>query len=81
MQTEVAQAKITNSWNLHPPTAQIIHQPYTSQFSILLVAIIMENGTSAAATQGEGKDPSGFLSDIIGNAVTVKLNSGVVYRG
>ncbi|KAI6085457.1 U6 snRNA-associated Sm-like protein LSm6 [Hypoxylon rubiginosum] len=41
----------------------------------------MENGTSAAATQGEGKDPSGFLSDIIGNAVTVKLNSGVVYRG
>jgi U6 snRNA-associated Sm-like protein LSm6 len=38
----------------------------------------MENG---AATQGEGKDPSGFLSEIIGNPVTVKLNSGVVYRG
>lgn len=37
----------------------------------------MENGT----TQGEGKDPSGFLSDIIGNSVTVKLNSGVVYKG
>jgi U6 snRNA-associated Sm-like protein LSm6 len=38
----------------------------------------MENG---AATQGEGKDPSSFLSDIIGNPVTVKLNSGVVYKG
>jgi hypothetical protein len=37
----------------------------------------MENGT----TQGEGKDPSGFLSEIIGNPVTVKLNSGVVYKG
>jgi len=37
----------------------------------------MENGTS----QGEGKDPSGFLSEIIGNPVTVKLNSGVVYKG
>lgn len=38
----------------------------------------MENG---ATTQGEGKDPSGFLSEIIGSAVTVKLNSGVVYKG
>ncbi|KAI3401568.1 hypothetical protein diail_10169 [Diaporthe ilicicola] len=37
----------------------------------------MENG----APQNEGKDPSGFLSQIIGNAVTVKLNSGVVYKG
>jgi U6 snRNA-associated Sm-like protein LSm6 len=36
----------------------------------------MENGT-----QSEGKDPSSFLSEIIGNAVTVKLNSGVVYKG
>jgi U6 snRNA-associated Sm-like protein LSm6 len=38
----------------------------------------MENGTT---TQGEGKDPSGFLSEIIGSQVTVKLNSGVVYKG
>jgi U6 snRNA-associated Sm-like protein LSm6 len=38
----------------------------------------MENGN---APQGDGKDPSGFLSDIIGNNVTVKLNSGVVYKG
>lgn len=35
----------------------------------------MENGAS------DSKDPSSFLSDIIGNAVTVKLNSGVVYKG
>ncbi|CRK26940.1 hypothetical protein BN1708_000725, partial [Verticillium longisporum] len=40
----------------------------------------MENG-NPSAPQGEGKDPSSFLSDIIGNAVTVKLNSGVVYKG
>jgi hypothetical protein len=38
----------------------------------------MENGS---ISQGEGKDPSSFLSDIIGNPVTVKLNSGVVYKG
>ncbi|KYK60002.1 U6 snRNA-associated Sm-like protein LSm6 [Drechmeria coniospora] len=38
----------------------------------------MENGS---VSQGEGKDPSSFLSDIIGNPVTVKLNSGVVYKG
>ncbi|KAL9947521.1 U4/U6-U5 snRNP complex subunit lsm6 [Verticillium nonalfalfae] len=40
----------------------------------------MENG-NPSGPQGEGKDPSSFLSDIIGNAVTVKLNSGVVYKG
>ena len=38
----------------------------------------MENG---GAAQSEGKDPSSFLSNIIGNAVVVKLNSGVVYKG
>lgn len=38
----------------------------------------MENGS---ISQGEGKDPSSFLSDIIGSPVTVKLNSGVVYKG
>ena len=36
----------------------------------------MENGAAA-----EGRDPSGFLSEIIGAPVTVKLNSGVVYKG
>jgi hypothetical protein len=36
----------------------------------------MENGSSQ-----EGKDPSAFLSEIIGAPVTVKLNSGVVYKG
>jgi U6 snRNA-associated Sm-like protein LSm6 len=38
----------------------------------------MENG---ALSQGEGRDPSGFLSEIIGSSVTIKLNSGVVYKG
>jgi hypothetical protein len=35
----------------------------------------MENGDN------EARDPSGFLSAIIGAPVTVKLNSGVVYKG
>lgn len=30
---------------------------------------------------GDAKDPSGFLGQIIGAPVTVKLNSGVVYKG
>ncbi len=38
----------------------------------------MENG---GVTQGEGKDPSSFLSEIIGNQVVVRLNSGVIFRG
>ena len=43
---------------------------------------IMENGADApAAGAGRESDPSGFLSEIIGAAVTVKLNSGVVYKG
>lgn len=35
----------------------------------------MENGAT------NSKDPSGFLSEILGAPVTVKLNSGVVYKG
>jgi U6 snRNA-associated Sm-like protein LSm6 len=35
----------------------------------------MENGSA------EGRDPSGFLTEIIGAPVTVKLNSGIVYKG
>ncbi|KAK3330288.1 U6 snRNA-associated Sm-like protein LSm6 [Apodospora peruviana] len=38
----------------------------------------MENG---AVSQWEGKDPASFLAGIIGSPVTVKLNSGVVYKG
>jgi U6 snRNA-associated Sm-like protein LSm6 len=42
----------------------------------------MENNTNATASGGlDSKDPSAFLSDIIGVPVTVKLNSGVVYKG
>lgn len=33
------------------------------------------------ATSGDSKDPASFLSSIIGVPVTVKLNSGVVYKG
>ncbi|KAJ5615413.1 hypothetical protein N7537_000527 [Penicillium hordei] len=33
------------------------------------------------APTSEGKDPSVFLSEIIGAPVIVKLNSGVVYKG
>ncbi|KAJ9606400.1 U4/U6-U5 snRNP complex subunit lsm6 [Cladophialophora chaetospira] len=42
-----------------------------------------ENHTSAAPTSSSSdpKDPASFLSSIIGVSVTVKLNSGVVYKG
>jgi len=39
------------------------------------------NGAVAPTSVNEARDPSGFLSEIIGAPVTVKLNSGVVYRG
>lgn len=38
------------------------------------------NGANTSSVN-EARDPSGFLSQIIGAPVTVKLNSGVVYRG
>ena len=37
--------------------------------------------TAAAPAANDARDPSGFLSEIIGAPVTVKLNSGVVYKG
>ena len=39
--------------------------------------------SAAQAPNGaaDAKDPSGFLSEIIGAPVTVKLNSGVIYKG
>jgi U6 snRNA-associated Sm-like protein LSm6 len=39
----------------------------------------MENG--APTTAGGSSDPLSFLSAIIGAPVTVKLNSGVIYKG
>ena len=42
----------------------------------------MENGdTEGDVVPGDARDPSGFLSEIIGAPVTVKLNSGVIYKG
>ncbi|KAF8476127.1 hypothetical protein BDZ91DRAFT_711037 [Kalaharituber pfeilii] len=40
-----------------------------------------ENGPGVAATADDSKNPSGFLTEIIGAPITVKLNSGVEYRG
>ena len=41
-----------------------------------------EGGTPASnGGATDARDPSGFLSEILGAPVTVKLNSGVVYRG
>ncbi|CBX90453.1 hypothetical protein LEMA_P065790.1 [Plenodomus lingam JN3] len=40
------------------------------------------NGESPGAeAAGDSRDPSGFLSEIIGAPVTVKLNSGIIYKG
>jgi U6 snRNA-associated Sm-like protein LSm6 len=43
----------------------------------------MENHTSSSSTNTntDPKDPASFLSSIIGVPVTVKLNSGIVYKG
>ncbi|KAF2185120.1 hypothetical protein K469DRAFT_666016 [Zopfia rhizophila CBS 207.26] len=42
----------------------------------------MENGESKGASgAGDARDPSGFLSEIIGAPVTVKLNSGATFKG
>jgi len=37
--------------------------------------------TAPTATSSDPIDPASFLSSIIGVPVTVKLNSGVVYKG
>ncbi|KAF1954008.1 Sm-like ribonucleo protein [Byssothecium circinans] len=39
------------------------------------------NGEKSRDWRSDARDPSGFLSDIIGAPVTVMLNSGVVYKG
>lgn len=61
-----------NPCRLNPTTIQAVAR----DFSISNRSSGMENGTNS-----EGRDPSGFLSEIIGAPVTVKLNSGVVYKG
>lgn len=45
--------------------------------------IMSENGSGGptAAAADDNKGPSGFLTEIIGAPITVKLNSGVEYRG
>ncbi|KAF2013657.1 U6 snRNA-associated Sm-like protein LSm6, partial [Aaosphaeria arxii CBS 175.79] len=43
---------------------------------------VLENGDSPGEeAKGDARDPSGFLSEIIGAPVTIKLNSGAVYKG
>lgn len=41
----------------------------------------MSGESPAPNGAGDNRDPSGFLSEIINRPVTVKLNSGVVYKG
>ncbi|KAF2794039.1 Sm-like ribonucleoprotein [Melanomma pulvis-pyrius CBS 109.77] len=43
---------------------------------------VRPNGTpDDDQVESDAKDPSGFLSEIIGAPVTVKLNSGIIYKG
>lgn len=58
--------------------SQICGQPLQLTPPQSAFTIEMENGN---LSQGGGNDPSGFLSEIIGSSVTVKLNSGLVYKG
>lgn len=58
------------------------HQPHSSsKHPVIAILHTMSSAENGSISQGEGKDPSSFLSDIIGNPVIVKLNSGVVYKG
>lgn len=59
---------------LHLPPPPFLHQTTTTSPSVE-----MEN--HASSTNDTSKDPASFLSSIIGVPVTVKLNSGVVYKG
>lgn len=59
-------------------------QPTLHSYPVLSPSSLLTQHTSTmenGATQEAGHDPSSFLSEIIGAPVTVKLNSGVVYRG
>ena len=62
--------RLSSNRNYHLDTAKV-NCPSVLQMS----AQQAPNGASDA------RDPSGFLSEIIGAPVTVKLNSGVVYKG
>lgn len=56
----------------HVPTLRFLCSPSIEQFS---------TDKMADQTASDSKDPASFLSSIIGVPVTVKLNSGVVYKG
>ncbi|KZL67109.1 U6 snRNA-associated sm-like protein LSM6, partial [Colletotrichum tofieldiae] len=78
--TRLTSASLTHANpTTHLATTEQPRAPTTTRYPLYYTQITaMENGN---ISQGEGKDPSSFLSDIIGNPVTVKLNSGVVYKG
>lgn len=59
----------------HPLPSTYPHTPRLSHITKMSAPAVPTNGA------GDARDPSGFLSEIIGAPVTVKLNSGVVYRG
>jgi U6 snRNA-associated Sm-like protein LSm6 len=50
-------------------------------YSTRTILIDEHSNYFAMEKSGDGRDPSGFLSEIIGAPVTVKLNSGIVYKG
>lgn len=64
-------------YNISDQTLHIFanDQSFDTPIRTIMSAPAVPNGASDA------RDPSGFLSDIIGAPVTVKLNSGVVYKG
>ena len=54
-----------------------LRKPHVTRFITMST-----NGESPAPeAAGDSRDPSGFLSEIIGAPVTVKLNSGIIYKG
>lgn len=61
-------------------TTRQFNGPFSHTRNFHSSATLMENHTATSAAT-DPKDPAAFLSSIIGVPVTVKLNSGVVYKG
>lgn len=75
--------QVPQSSNLSKQEKRTPHPSQYQSISEEIMSAPAPNGanTAAAPAANDARDPSGFLSEIIGAPVTVKLNSGVVYKG
>jgi hypothetical protein len=60
---------------------ELTSRHFARKQSQIMSAPAPNGANTAPPAANDARDPSGFLSEIIGAPVTVKLNSGVVYKG